>query len=156
MEDKFKFKELKEKITRLKRDLPTVLANNAQNFFVSSFDNQGWDGTPWQEVKRREERTPEYKYPKKKDLGRRTRPILIGKGSTKLRRATANSIRVKRWPLVRLTVDLPYAKVHNEGGKAGRGQGFEMPKRQFMGDSPILHRSQLEKIKQFMDQLKAL
>lgn len=31
--------------------------------------------------------------------------------------------------------DKPYAKVHNEGGKAGRGKGFQMPKRQFMGPS---------------------
>jgi phage gpG-like protein len=31
--------------------------------------------------------------------------------------------------------DKPYAKVHNEGGKAGRGIGFVMKKRQFMGHS---------------------
>lgn len=34
------------------------------------------------------------------------------------------------------TNDTPYASAHNEGLKAGRGKGFTMPKRQFIGDSP--------------------
>ena len=32
----------------------------------------------------------------------------------------------------------PYAAVHNEGLRAGRGRGFQMPKRQFMGKSKEL------------------
>lgn len=31
-----------------------------------------------------------------------------------------------------------YAAVHNEGLHSGRGKGFRMPKRQFMGDSRVL------------------
>jgi phage gpG-like protein len=37
-----------------------------------------------------------------------------------------------------ISTDKPYAQVHNEGGKAGRGKGFIMPQRQFMGPSRIL------------------
>lgn len=37
---------------------------------------------------------------------------------------------------VEFTSDTPYAAVHNEGLRAGRGKGFTMPKRQFIGDSP--------------------
>jgi len=33
---------------------------------------------------------------------------------------------------------LEYERVHNEGLKAGRGQGFTMPKRQFIGVSAVL------------------
>lgn len=33
------------------------------------------------------------------------------------------------------TNDTPYAAVHNEGLRAGRGKGFTMPKRQFIGDN---------------------
>lgn len=33
---------------------------------------------------------------------------------------------------------VPYAKVHNEGGRAGRGAGFDMPQRQFIGESAEL------------------
>jgi phage gpG-like protein len=151
MDNKFQFGKLLENVKKMRDELPVILANNAQNFFLSSFDKQGWDGNPWQEVKRRIEGTQEYKYPKKKDLARRTRWILVGKGSTKLRRATSNCIRVKTWPIVKLTIDLPYAKIHNEGGPMARG-GF-MPKRQYFGDSPILHQQQLEKIKKVMGDL---
>ncbi len=148
-DNKFKFGAMKAKIVRLKKELPIILANNAQNYFVQSFTNQGWDGSAWKEVNRRIEGTKEYKYPKSKDLGRRTRPILIGKGSTKLRRAVSNSIRNKTWPIVRLLVDLPYAKRHNEGLDG-------MPKRTFMKNSPQLERQQKEKIKLFMDDLKKI
>ncbi len=34
--------------------------------------------------------------------------------------------------------DCPYAEVHNEGLHAGRGAGFTMPRRQFIGDSKEL------------------
>lgn len=30
---------------------------------------------------------------------------------------------------------VPYAAVHNEGLRAGRGKGFQMPRRQFIGES---------------------
>lgn len=33
---------------------------------------------------------------------------------------------------------VPYAAVHNEGLKAGRGKGFQMPRRQFIGESKEL------------------
>ncbi len=37
---------------------------------------------------------------------------------------------------VTFTSDTPYASVHNQGLKSGRGKGFTMPKRQFIGDDP--------------------
>jgi len=47
-----------------------------------------------------------------------------------------------------------YAKVHNEGLRAGRGKGFVMPKRQFIGKSAthdkMNHRSILKIIKSIM------
>jgi hypothetical protein len=146
MEDKFKFGKLKENISKMRNDLPRVLANESQNFFSKSFTDQGWEGKSWQQVKRRIPGTPEYKYPKKKDLGRRRRPILVGKGSTKLRRAVANSIRVTSWPIVRLIVDLPYARRHNEGLD-------NMPKRKFMGESNRLKQKHLATIKKFIRNL---
>ncbi|MEG1644176.1 MAG: phage virion morphogenesis protein [Bacteroidales bacterium] len=41
--------------------------------------------------------------------------------------------------VVRIQNKLPYAAVHNEGGKSGRGKGFTMPKRQFIGESAELN-----------------
>lgn len=36
---------------------------------------------------------------------------------------------------VTISNEVPYARVHNEGLRAGRGRGFKMPKRQFIGES---------------------
>lgn len=141
---KFKFEALKARITKMKEVLPVQLANQAQTFFVSSWSAQGWDGAGWKTPLRRIEGTPEWKYPKKKDLGRRTRATLVKTG--RLRRAVSNSIRSQVFGQngIRLVVDLPYADVHNSG------EGH-MPQRKFMGDSPILRTKQIAKIKQFTD-----
>ena len=56
---KFGFNAIKEKIRAMKEDLPVQLANQAQNYFVGSWKQQGWDGQAWKEVKRREQGTPE-------------------------------------------------------------------------------------------------
>ena len=37
---------------------------------------------------------------------------------------------------VEFSSDTPYAGVHNEGLQSGRGKGFTMPRRQFIGDGP--------------------
>lgn len=141
---KFKFEALKARIVKMKEVLPVQLAAQAQSYFVGSWAAQGWDGAGWKTPKRRIDGTPEWKYPKKKDLGRRTRATLVKTGT--LRRAVNNSIRSQVFGQggVRLMVDLPYADVHN----SGLGN---MPKRKFMGDSPILRVKQIQKIKQFTD-----
>ena len=118
MANKFGFEIVKQKITAMKEELPKVLANQAQTFFTNSWKNQAWEGQPWKEVKRRQEGTPEYKYPAKKGLGRRTRAILVGAG--RLRRAVASSIRSQEFSRIRLVVDLPYAQIQNDGGNINK------------------------------------
>lgn len=52
-----------------------------------------------------------------------------------------NSINYRVQPyMVTIFTNVPYAVVHNEGLRAGRGKGFKMPKRQFIGDSAVLNR----------------
>jgi len=53
--------------------------------------------------------------------------------SSRLRRGTKAQVINNS---VVFTNDTPYAAVHNEGLRAGRGRGFTMPKREFIGDSP--------------------
>jgi phage gpG-like protein len=144
MSRKFDFDKLIEAMQKAKTDLPRLLANQAQNHFADSFKAGGWDGRPWKEVKRRQEGTPEYKYPKKKGLSRRTKPILVKSGT--LRRAVSMSARVVTWDKIQLVVDLPYAERHNEG-KDG------MPKRQFMGDSQALKDKQIKLINEYMEKV---
>lgn len=41
---------------------------------------------------------------------------------------------------VKFTSALPYSAVHNEGLRAGRGKGFLMPERRFIGDSTAVRK----------------
>lgn len=45
-----------------------------------------------------------------------------------------------------------YARVHNEGLKAGRGEGFKMPKRQFVGESKVLTDRITKKVQKLFDE----
>ncbi|MFB6456562.1 phage virion morphogenesis protein [Chitinophaga sp. Hz27] len=106
-----------------------VLAVANKNYFVESFKRQAWGNKPWQEVKRRIKGTYEYKYPKRKDLSRRRKPILVKNGI--LRRKVSTSIKQVTTKEIKFGVDLPYAAIHNEGLRMVNGR--KMPKRQFMG-----------------------
>lgn len=115
------FDRVRANIQRTKRELPVRLAKQAENHFTEAFSKGRLDEYKWQEVQRRTPGTNAYKYPKRKGLQRRTSPILVGAGWKKrggtLRRRVARSITSARWNYVHLMVDLPYAKVHNEGGE---------------------------------------
>lgn len=103
MANKFGFARVRKNVAQLKKTLPTLLANQAQTFFVDSWKKQGWDdGT----VDR---------WPKRQDTGKKSqgRAILVKSG--KLRRAVGQSIRLKSFEKIQLVVALPYAAVHNDG-----------------------------------------
>ena len=144
MANKFTFDRVMQNFEKLKNGLPVVLANEAQNFFAGSWKSQGFTDTTLKGWNPRKKET-------KKTEGK---AILVGSG--KLRRAVQNSIREKSFSKVRLVVDggsIPYASVHNNGGHAGRGAGFEMPQRQFMGDSAELRKQQRKTIVKFIDKI---
>jgi len=145
MDNKFGTGAMMQNLEKLKRELPVLLANQAQRHFTANFKAQGFEGDHWKEVKRRIEGTPEYKYPKTKGLSRRTSPILVRTG--KLRRAVSESIRSKTFTSIKLVAALPYANYQNEGTDT-------IPKRQFMGDSPQLRKLQTELITDYMKKLQ--
>lgn len=149
MEEKFNFGKIRDNFNRIKTELPRVMANQAQNFFLDSFQRQGWDDNgsqPWPEVKRRQEGTPEYKYPKGKGLSRRTSPILVRTGT--LKRAVGNSIKYVSFDTTVLKVPLAYAAAQNDGNPSRN-----LVQRRFMGNSTTLFRMQREKINQFIDKI---
>lgn len=113
MSNPFHTDRILEDMQRMKRELPILIANQAQVYFTHAFTQQGLGSEQWKEVKRREEGTPEYKYPKYKGLSRRTSPILVRSGN--LRRAESNSIRNATWDSVKLVNALAYASYQNEG-----------------------------------------
>lgn len=144
-DNKFHTAQILNNLNKVKKTLPVVLANQAQNFFVDSFKNQGWTDVSkqnWKEVNRRIPGTKEYKYPKTKGLSRRTKPILTASG--KLRRAVGSSIRSATFERIALIVPLNYASYHNEGTD-------DIAKRQFMGDSKALREMQIKTLNQTID-----
>ena len=133
-QSKFNFKQV-EKGGRTAMERAIILiGNEAKNFFVNSFRLQGF-----------EDRTVEKWKPRKKETKRSIgRAILVKSGD--LRRSIIREPVNKANLSVKISTDLVYAKVHNEGiGK--------MPKREFIGNSYKLNEnckkiviSQLDKI----------
>lgn len=141
----FNFKLKSQQFQVLKNTLPPVIGNMAKRYFVGAFTKQAWDGRRWAEVNRRQQGTPEYKYPKAKDLARRTRGILIGKGGAKMRRGVNNSLQGSpTWNNIEFKVSQDYSKfnyaqVHNQGDATH-------PKRQFIGYAKQLSAQMKKKI----------
>lgn len=147
MDKKFSFDRVKADFERARQELPILLGNQAKNFFAGSWQIQGFedDGIQsWAEPCRRIPGTRAYKYPKRRDLGRRTRATLVKSG--RLRRAVQDSVREVTFERVRLVVDVPYASAHNEGDG-------HLPQRKFMGDSATLRNMQRNMISKTIDKL---
>lgn len=141
MADKFRFDIIQKKYKTASLNMMREIAMANKNYFLDNFKTrQAWGTVQWKEVQRRIPGTKSWIYPKKKDLARRTRPILVGKGT--LRRAVNNSIRLVTTNRAYFRVDLPYAAVHNEGG--GR-----IPKRQYMGQNRETDRLTKDIIKKY-------
>lgn len=143
MNSKFNFGRVIENLKKVKNDLPRVLAADTKKYFVDSFNKQEWEGQKWKEPKRKE---------KTGGSSRNQSATLVQSG--RLRRAVINSLQSATFENISFkVVDVKYAKVHNEGLHAGRGAGFDMPKRTFMGDTKELRKIQRNKIKQYIDNI---
>ena len=120
---------------RKQRRISGVIGEIAVKEFTLNFRRQGFKDatvTKWRPRKGEKARNK-----KTKRSASEARGILIGKGSGKklsrsIRKIHTRSDRV----LVGSTVK--YAGVHNYGLKSGRGKGFTMPQRRFIGDSNAL------------------
>lgn len=117
----FNFQQVRANLLRTQREIPLRLAKQAEKHFAESFSKGALDENKWQEVQRRIEGTPEWKY-KRKGISlntQRTAPILVQTGN--LRRKVNRSIHTVTPNQIRLVVDLPYANIHNEGGQLNIG-----------------------------------
>lgn len=153
----------------LTRDLPTIIGHEAREHFTDNFRRGGFvDGglKQWPDVKRRDpaspwygfeyrgERRTSYAFSRDKITGKTYRAkkqkrLNYSEAATKLTPLTSkrnrlmNSLRSRTQAMSAVIyTSIPYAKVHNEGGKAkvfGK-RSFTMPRRQFMGHSAELDR----------------
>jgi phage gpG-like protein len=115
------FRTLRRSIPQLKAEIARkVIAVEAARFHNDNFRRQGYADTGVKTWKPRKDQDT-------------TRSLLVKTGRLR-RAATAGRTRGN---VVDFVMPI-YGKVHNEGGRAGRGRGFRMPKRQFAGPSRVL------------------
>jgi phage gpG-like protein len=135
------FKKLYAKLPELKKQALDIIEVEAENFVLENFQRGEFQDTTTQVWKKRKrEATPPY-------------APLVRTGDLKRTATTAR----RESDRIKFVMNQPYAQVHNEGLRAGRGKGFRMPKRQFIGNSEILNlrikRKTTVKIAQFLKTL---
>jgi len=135
----------------LNRELPAIIGHEAVKHFKASFHGESWKREKWSEVQRR--KATWIRGGKVIDNptqgARRTRKILRG-NTGDLGRSLQYSVETGK---VTIHSDLIYAAVHNFGLRAGRGKGFIMPQRQFIGDDPELIKRIEEMINERLNQI---
>lgn len=127
--DRFNFGKLEKRARGAMEASLVLIGNEAKNHFVKSFKDGGFTDSALKRWKPR----------KKNDKRRPGRGVLIDSGD--LRRSIRRKGFSRRALEVIIATDLPYASVHNFGERSGRGAGFKMPKRQFIGHSKRLNRN---------------
>ena len=141
---------------------PTIAAKIAVSYFKKNFQTESWERIPWQNVQRRMGSWDRNgKTVKSYAKGAATsRKILTGETgdlgrSIEMDRSLTGQGQAVVWtsPSAFAKSDKIYAAVHNEGLKAGRGSGFTMPKRQFMGNSPTLNKLIVEELERKLNNL---
>lgn len=127
-----------KQMPRIKRDiLQTIVAVEAERMWAENFRREGFTDRTFQP------------WPQRKKPESPRRALLVKtatmKGHALRGRKTANSVD--------FIFPLEYERVHNEGLRAGRGKGFQMPKRQYIGDSDVLRQRIDAKVKQYLNNL---
>jgi phage gpG-like protein len=127
-------------------------AEVAVGMFKENFQREGFFGSKWKQVERRLDYTMR-DGKKVKNYARgadRKRKILTGRTGD-LGRSIKKTIPGDG--AAKIYSDVPYAEVHNSGLRAGRGNGFIMPKRPFIGDHKELNDAVRKVIKKGLDEV---
>lgn len=147
-----KFEKIHKELKKVYQNIPNKIAVVAQQYFEESFERRGYNETPFEKWKQR-------KNPNSKKNKGRAILVQSGRLSKSIRIISVSTSNIK------IGTDVPYAKIHNEGGiitqgarserfvrnktkkgkfkkgtKAGKGQTYkerkiEIPKRQFLGEN---------------------
>lgn len=142
-----------------KDDALRIVETEALNHFQNSFVYQGFTDKslarwPERKIPRRNGKPVTGKTLEKWKTKNEGRALLISHASDTKGTHMANSIVGELIPgKVTITVDKPYAQVHNDGLRAGRPPGFNMPQRQFIGSSEHLEQKIQAKLEKEIDKL---
>lgn len=132
------FKKLQSQIPQLEREIAqTVILVEAEKLHAENFKKEGFTDKTFQKWQ-----------PRKKPDKKGEKRALLVKTSALKRNATKGQVVGNH---VDFVFPLEYMKVHNEGLQAGRGKGFKMPKRQFVGESAELEKRIEAKAKKLID-----
>lgn len=147
MPNPFKFNEVKARLEEAKRVLPIVIAKQAEQHFTEAFNKGSLDEHKWDESKRRIEGEKAFMAKPKGITMQRwhSNPTMVGVTGA-LRRKVSRSIMKATFLEIRLVVDLPYAKYHNE-----KTEGLAW--RPYMIQTNTLREKQLKTIKEKMDKI---
>ena len=118
----------KDELDKLMPDMQRISVIAAQtglSYFKGAFRKKGFDNTKWSEAKIDRD-------------GKRRRGSLMVQSAALMNSVRAASATPEKVVWAEGNDKVSYAQVHNEGGKAGRGAGFQMPQRRFMGKSDEL------------------
>ncbi len=118
--NKFNLKQAEQKARKAMEAAIVDVGNTAKVFFVSSFRKQGWDDKSVQKWKPRKRTT--YKTKGGKTVDDTTRATLVKTGD--LRRSIIRDPANRAALSIKIHTDLPYAKIHNDGGTINR-EGFK-------------------------------
>jgi phage gpG-like protein len=153
-----RLKELQSEFKNIySRYAPRAAGKIAVDLFKQNFKDEGFFGERWLEVKRRQSSRNTKVISRGKRKGQTVATNAFGRSKI-LTGATGDLGRSITYKLedngtVIIFTDPssfgskePYGRVHNEGLRAGRGSGFTMPKRQFIGDHPKLRQAIIEEI----------
>lgn len=109
MKSKFNFQGISKKARTVLESSLIQIGNEAKNHFVGSFRLQGF-----------QDKTVEKWKPRKKEDKRAGRAILVKSGDLRrsIRRENLNKMKLS----VTIATDLPYARIHNEGGVINKSE----------------------------------
>lgn len=124
-----------------RKDIPYILGQAAVDAFKQNFLDEGFFGSHWKEVKRRQGHARG---------AAASRPILTG-NTGNLGRSIDYEVSDNK---ATVFSDLPYASAHNEGTTtAGRNNTTTIPKRQFIGNHQKLDDDLEQALDDFLDRL---
>jgi phage gpG-like protein len=168
-------KEFQQRLKSLKtefkdlydRKAGRIAGQVAVDLFKKNFQEEGFFGVAWKEVKRRrgedmqeqarQRRAWSRGQARKRAWNRQSSNILTGSGdlgrSIKYRLPGDGTVEVFTDASAFGSKE-PYGRVHNEGLRAGRGKGFKMPKRQFIGDHPELRKAIVSALERKLGELR--
>ena len=140
-------------------DVGKIVKKEGVNHFTHSWDNQGFEDEGVEKWKPRKaprqfNKNGTVSKTYKRFMRKNGRPILYSHATDRKGTHLRDSIKARRsGRRIIFSTNKAYAKVHNEGGRAGRGRGFIMPRRKFMGRSTALERKIEKKIDNYMNEL---